>query len=59
MDGQIGLNLDRDGSSRCIKACYTKTGLANFIYHPNDGFGATCVLEYDYDEEKEAKRKRK
>lgn len=61
MDGQIGFNLDRDGASRCIKAGgYMKAGLGNCLYHPNDGFGVTCVLEYeDYDEEKEAKRKRK
>lgn len=47
MDGQIGFNLDRDGASRCIKACIYKSGLSNCLYHPNDGFGVTCVLEYE------------
>ena len=47
MKRQIGLNLGIDGSARCIKANYGKMGLANFLNHGKDGFGATCVLEYE------------
>lgn len=53
MDGQIGFNLDKDGASRCIKAGgYMKAGLGNCLYHPHDGFGVTCVLEYEEEEGK-------
>lgn len=51
MKRQIGLNLSIDGSARCIKANYGKMGLANFLNHGKDGFGATCVLEYETEED--------
>lgn len=47
----VGFNLDKDGCSRCIKAGYYKFGLGNFLYHPNDGFTAPCVIEFEIDEE--------
>lgn len=47
----VGFNLDKDGCSRCIKAGYYKFGLGNFLYHPNDGFTAPCVIEFEIDDE--------
>lgn len=52
-----GFNLDKHGCSRCIKAGYYKFGVGNFLYHPNDGFTAPCVIEYeieDTDDEEQA-----
>jgi hypothetical protein len=43
----IPLNPDKDGNARTIKADYYKMGVANFLFHPNDGFTATCVIEYE------------
>lgn len=52
----IGHNTDTDGNSRCIKADYYKMGVANFLYHPNDGFTATCVIEYEVEDEQDSGR---
>ena len=46
---QIGINLGKGGVARCIKANYGKMGLANFLNHGKDGFGATCVFSYEED----------
>ena len=46
---QIGINLGKGGVARCIKANYGKMGLANFLNHAEDGFGATCVFSYEED----------
>ena len=43
---QLGYNISKDGTSRCIKAGYFKMGLGNMLYHPNDGYTAPCVLEF-------------
>ena len=48
--GQIGFNLDRGGMFRTIRAVDYKSGLANYLYHPNDGFIRSCVLEYEIEE---------
>ena len=44
---EIGINLGKGGEARCIKANYGKMGLANFLNHGEDGFGATCILSYE------------
>ena len=49
--GQIGFNLDKGGMFRTIRAVDYKSGLANYLYHPNDGFIRSCVLEYEIEEE--------
>ena len=49
--GQIGFNLDKTGTFRTIRAVDYKSGLANYLYHPNDGFIRSCVLEYEMTEE--------
>ena len=49
--GQIGFNLDKGGMFRTIRAVDYKSGLANYLYHPNDGFIRSCVLEYEITEE--------
>lgn len=58
MKQQIGLNLGTDGSARCIKANYGKMGLANFLNHGKDGFGATCILEYETEEDTDNRRRK-
>jgi hypothetical protein len=50
-------NTDADGNSRCIKADYYKMGVANFLKHPNDGFTATCVIEYEVEDKQESDRR--
>ena len=48
MKTRVGYNLDKDGCCRCLKAGgYMKAGLGNCLYHPNDGFGVTCVMEFE------------
>lgn len=47
MKKQIPFNTDKDGNARCIKAGYYKFGLAVFLLHPDSGFPATCVIEYE------------
>ena len=32
------------GVSRTIKADYYKMGVANFLFHANDGYAATAIL---------------
>jgi hypothetical protein len=54
---QIGINLGKGGVARCIKANYGKMGLANFLNHGKDGFGATCVLEYETEDTDNRRRK--
>lgn len=43
-------NGDSEHCSKCIKAGYFKMGVGNLLYHPNDGFTAPCVLEYELEE---------
>lgn len=47
---QLGYNIDKDNCSRCIKAGYYKMGLGNCLYHPDDGFTAPCVIEFELEE---------
>lgn len=36
------------GVSKTIKAGYFKMGVANFLFHPGDGYAATAILiEYE------------
>ena len=51
ISGQIGFNLDKTGTFRTIRAVDYKSGLANYLYHPDDGFIRSCVLEYEMTEE--------
>ena len=37
----------RGGAARTIKADYWKMGTANFVFHTNDGYAATAVVEYE------------
>lgn len=37
----------RGGAARTIKANYWKIGTANFVFHTNDGYAATAVVEYE------------
>ena len=37
----------RGGAARTIKADYWKMGTANFVFHTNDGYAATAVIEYE------------
>lgn len=43
----IPLNTDNDGNCSCLKANYYKMGLANFIRRSDDGFKATCIMEFN------------
>lgn len=54
---RVGYNLDKSGASRCIKAGYFKFGLGNFLYHPNDGYTAPCVIEFELEENGEEANK--
>jgi len=51
MKTKLGYNIGKNGVSRCIKAGYYKMGLGNCLYHPNDGFTAPCVIEFDLEKE--------
>lgn len=46
---KLGYNVGKNGISRCIKSVYYKTGTGNFLYHPDDGFTAPCVIEFDFE----------
>ena len=55
MKTRVGYNLDKDGCCRCLKAGgYMKAGLGNCLYHPNDGFGVTCVMEFEMTDDKKS-----
>ena len=55
MKNQLGYNLDKNKCARCIRAGYYKMGVGNFLYHPNDGFNAPCVMIFEIDEEEHGK----
>lgn len=44
---RLGYNTDKDYCSKCIKAGYYKMGVGNCLNHPNDGFVAPCVVEFE------------
>lgn len=46
----LGYNTDSTNCSKCIKAGYYKMGLGNCLYHPDDGFVAPCVIEFELEE---------
>lgn len=41
------LTKEQGGAARTIKADYWKMGTANFVFHTNDGYAATAVVEYE------------
>lgn len=51
MRQQLAYNIDKDNCCRCIKAGYYKMGLGNCLNHPDDGFTAPCVLEFEIEPE--------
>ena len=50
---QLIYNTDSDYCVKCLRANYFKSGLANFLYHPDDGFAGTGVLEFDLEEDED------
>ena len=56
MKQQLGYNIGKDNCSRCIKAGYFKMGTGNFLFHPNDGFTAPCVVSFDLKDEKQTSK---
>ena len=50
---QLGYNIDKHYCARCIKAGYYKMGCGNLLYHPNDGYTAPCVIEFDLEDSKD------
>jgi hypothetical protein len=52
---QLIYNTDSDYCVKCLRAGYFKFGLANFLYHPDDGFAGTGVLEFDLEEDSDDK----
>ena len=40
----VPVNAAMGGVSRTIKADYYKMGVANFLFHPKDGYAATVIL---------------
>ena len=41
---KIPINAAMGGVCRTIKAGYYKMGVANFLFHQNDGYAATAIL---------------
>lgn len=57
MKYQLGYNVDKDNCCRCIKAGYYKMGVGNCLNHPDDGFTAPCVLEFELETDEDIKEK--